>query len=186
MIPRLIAVLLMLSSAASAADSPRFLPDRDAAVTYATTGSDAAVPPSITIRYFSAGDRLRIEGGAIGFLLVDRVMERVELVMPQPRLVWELPPGGGITDGFILGPQLRFTRMGPSKVLGRACTVYNVAADRATGQVCLTPEGLLLRGEGRGRDGRVARIEATAVSFQTQPAGLFSPPDGARVLAMPQ
>ena len=100
--------------------------------------------------------------------------------------MWELPPGGGITDGFILGNQLRFSRAGQSKVLGRSCTIYDVAADRATGQVCLTPEGLLLRGEGRGRDGRTARIEATAVTFQTQPAGLFSPPEGARIVAMPQ
>lgn len=182
----LLAALLLVCagpvSRGGAAEQPRFLPARDVAITYASSGSDAGVPPSITMRYFSAGDRLRIDGGQIGFLLVDRVMERVELVLPQPRLVWELPRGGGITDGFILGKQLRFTRTGQSSVLGRSCIVYDVTADRASGEVCLTADGLLLRGAGRGKDGRTARIEATAILLATQPAGLFSPPEGAHFL----
>ena len=179
---RIALAVLLLASPGQAAEQPRFLPTRDAAITYATSGSDAAVPPSITVRYFSAGDRLRIDGGPVGFLLVDRVMERVELVLPQPKLVWELPRGGGITDGFILGAQLRFTRTGQSSVLGRSCTTYDVTADRAAGQVCLTADGMLLRGAGRGKDGRTARIEATSISLAPQPAGLFSPPEGAHVL----
>jgi hypothetical protein len=41
---------------------------------------------------------------------------------------------------------------------------------------------MLLRGAGRGKDGRTARIEATSISLAPQPAGLFSPPEGAHVL----
>eukprot|EP01037_Dinobryon_pediforme_P005242 gene5242-5294_t len=172
--------------AAEAADTPRYLPRRDAAITYRSTGSDPQVPPNLTIRYFAAGDRLRIEGGPLGWLLVDRPMARIELVMPQPRLVVEMPPGGGITNGFILGDQLRFRRTGADNVLGRACTIYDVTAERARGRVCLTDDGLLLRGEGEGRDGRKAAIEAVSVALATQPAGLFSPPDGYRMMAIPQ
>lgn len=178
-------LLCLAATSASAAETPRYLPARDAAITYRSTGSDAAVPPNLTIRYFAAGDRLRIEGGALGYLLVDRGVGRVELVMPQPRLVVELPPGGGITDGFILGDHLAFRRTGSDTVLGRACTLYDVTAERARGVVCLTADGLLLRGEGRGRDGRTARIEAVTVAMTAQPAGLFSLPEGYRTMAIP-
>ena len=166
------------AGAAEASDSPRYLPTRDAAITYRSTGSDPTVPPSLTVRYFAAGQRLRIEGGPLGYLLVDRTMERIELVMPQPRLVVEMPQGGGITNGFILGNQLQFNRTGTDTVLGRACTLYDVTAERARGKVCLTSDGLLLRGEGQGRDGRKAAIEATAVALATQAPGLFSRPEG--------
>jgi len=178
--------VILRAGPAAAAEQPRFLPARDAAITYQTAGSDAAIPASITMRYFSAGQKLRIEGGAIGFLLIDRIMERVELVMPQPRLVMQLPSGGGITEGFILGPNLRFTRTGQDQVLGRACTNYDVKAGGATGKVCLSADGLLLRGEGTGRDGRAARLEATAISLTTQPAGMFSPPEGAHFVSLGQ
>ncbi len=177
---------IVAAHAAPPGPAPRYLPNRDAAITYRSSGSDPTVPPSLTIRYFAAGDRLRIEGGPLGYLLVDRAMERIELVMPQPRLVVELPQGGGITDGFILGDQLHFQRTGTDTVLGRACTTYDVTAERARGRVCLTTDGLLLRGEGQGRDGRKASIEATSVTLTTQATGLFSPPDGYRMMAIPK
>lgn len=184
-------ILLLLATAlcaqsANAAETPRYLPGRDAAITYRSTGTDAQIPPNLTIRYFATGDRLRIEGGPLGYLLVDRTMERIELVMPKPRLVVEMPQGGGITDGFILGNHLKFTRTGTDNVIGRACTIYDVSAERARGRVCLTADGLLLRGEGQGRDGRRAAIEATSVALATQPAGLFSPPNGYQTMAIPR
>ena len=177
---------LGLAQAAHAADAPRVLPRHDAAITYRSTGSDPQMPATVTVRYFAAGDRVRIDGGALGYLLLDRVMERVELVMPQPRLVIELPPGGGITDSFILGDIFSFHRTGADRVLGRACTLYDVSAKGGKGRVCLTDDGLLLRGEGRGRDGHAASVEAVAVSMATQPAGLFSPPDNYRIMGVPQ
>jgi hypothetical protein len=176
----------LIATAAHAAETPRYLPNRDAAITYRSTGTDAQIPPNLTVRYFAAGDRLRLEGGPLGYLLVDRTMERIELVMPQPRLVMEMPQGGGITDGFILGNHLKFTRTGTDNVIGRACTTYDVTAERARGRVCLTADGLLLRGEGQGRDGRRASIEATSIALATQPAGLFSPPGGYTMMAMPR
>jgi hypothetical protein len=183
-----VAVLMIAGFAATAeaSDSPRYWPNRDAAITYRSTGSDPTVPPNLIIRYFAAGQRLRIEGGPLGYLLVDRTMERIELVMPQQHLVMQMPQGGGITDGFILGNHLQFNRTGQDTVLGRACTLYDVTAERARGKVCLTADGLLLRGEGQGRDGRKASIEATAVALATQPAGLFSPPEGYLVMAIPR
>lgn len=179
---------LSLATTASAAEQPRYLPQYDVAITYRTTGSDPVVPPTLVIRYFSAADRLRIEGVPLGYVLIDRTMERVELVMPQPQLVIEMPPGGGLTEGFILSRRLAFTRTGSDTVLGRACTTYDVTSggQNPRGKVCLTQDGLLLRGEGQESNGRKARIEATAVVKAAQPAGLFSPPDGYRAMAMPR
>lgn len=178
------ALLAVFASQAAFAETPRFLPRHDAAITYRADGSDPLMPQSLTMRYFAAGERLRIEGGPLGYLLVDRPMERVELVMPQPKLVLEMPPGAGITQGFILSDQFQFERQGTDHVLGRACTVYAVTAPRAHGVVCLTSDGLLLRGQGQGRDGRQARIVAVSITSATQPAGLFTPPDSYRIMPL--
>ena len=185
---RILLALLLCAHTAHAATGPRYLPTRDAMITYRSAGSDPLVPASLSVRFSADLGRVRIEGVPLGYLLVDAPAERVELVMPQPKLVLELPPGGGITEGFLLGPGLRFIRAGEDRVLGRACTVYDVSADhdRAHGRVCLTADGLLLRGEGAGRDGRTARVEAVEIRQVPQPVGLFSPPDTYRMMALPK
>jgi hypothetical protein len=157
-------------------------------ITYRSAGSDPRVPDSLSVRFSADLGRLRIEGVPLGYVLVDAPAERVELVMPQPKLVLEMPPGAGITEGFLLGGGLRFSRVGTDRVLGRLCTVYDVSADRdrAHGRVCLTEDGLLLRGEGAGRDGRTARIEAVEIRQGAQPVGLFSVPDTYRMMALPR
>jgi hypothetical protein len=185
---RLVLAMLLLPLLAQAAPAPRYLPSRDTMITYRSAGSDPRVPSSLSVRFSADLRRLRIEGVPLGYVLIDAPQERVELVLPQPKLVLELPPGGGITDGFLLGPGLHFVRTGTDHVLGRACTLYDVTADRerAHGRVCLTEDGLLLRGEGAGRDGRSAVIEATEIRQGPQPVGLFSPPDTYRMMALPQ
>jgi hypothetical protein len=184
---RLILALLLLPSLAWAA-APRFLPTRDSVITYRLSGSDPRVPGTLAVHSSADLGRLRVDGVPLGYVLIDTRAERVELVMPQPRLVFELPPGAGITQDFLLGPDLRFTRTGRARILGRACTTYDVTADhgRAHGRVCLTEDGLLLRGEGVGADGRTASIEATEIRQTPQPVGLFSPPDTYRMMALPQ
>jgi hypothetical protein len=47
-------------------------------------------------------------------------------------------------------------------------------------------DGLMLRGEGRGQDGKMASIEAVSVAMTAQPAGLFSPPDNYNIIALPK
>jgi len=182
----LLAALLLPCAAQAAAPAPRYLPQHDAMITYRSQGSDPNVPPSLSVRYSADLGRIRVDGVPLGYLLVDRRVERVELVMPLPKMVLQLPPGGGIVDGFILGPNLHFTATGTDKVIGKSCTTYDVTTDRdrAKGRVCLTADGLLLRGEGQGRDGRSARIEAVTVSLAPQPVGLFSPPDGYSIVAL--
>lgn len=184
------ALAVLLASCATVttawADHPRYLPQRDAQIVYRSDGSDPMVPQSLTMRYAAALDRLRIDGGPLGWLLVDRPHQRVELVMPATHLVIPMPQGAGLTRGFVLSRQLDFHRVGTDTVIGRLCTLYDVTSDGAHARVCLTADGLLLRGDGQGRDGRHAHIEAVSVEIAAQPADLFAPPAGYRSMAFPR
>jgi len=118
--------------------------------------------------------------------LLDRAVERVEVVLPAAGLAMELPQGAGIAQGFILGEGMHFRRTGSATIIGRACTIYEVTLETSHARACLTDDGLLLRGEGTDATGRHATIEATKVAFGPQQAGLFSPPDTYRYIAQPR
>ena len=176
---------LLLLSGAAAAETPRYVPTRDVAITYSSAGSEAAMPARIVLRYFAVADRIRLESNG-PYVLLDRTMQRVEIVLPDAKLAMELPPGAGITQGFLLGEGMRFRRTGSSSVLGRVCTVYDITLERTHAIACLSADGLLLRGEGTDPQGRHAKIEATNVAFAPQPPGMFSPPDTYRYVALPR
>jgi hypothetical protein len=179
-------LLLAITATAHAEPLPRYVPDRDVAITYRSTGTESALPPSITLRYFAVADRIRLDSNQGAYLLLDRAAERVEMVLPAAKLAMELPSGAGIVQGFILGDRLQFHRTGSATVLGRACTIYDVSVEKVHATACLTSDGLLLRGEGTDPAGRHASIEATQIAFTPQPPGLFSPPDTYRYLAQPR
>ncbi len=182
----LLALLLCALPVLARADSaPRYVPHSDVAITYRSIGPDSALPPTITMRYFALADRIRLDSNQGAYLLIDRTVERVEMVLPGAGMAMELPPGAGITQGFILGDKMQFRRTGSATILGRACTTYDITLERSHATACLTSDGLLMRGEGTDPTGRRAGIEATKVAFAPQPAGLFSPPDTYRYMALP-
>ena len=183
---RIFWLVLLLVPLAARAEAPRYMPGRDVAITYSSAGSEAAIPARIVLRYFAVADRIRLESGLGPYVLLDRAVERVEMVLPDAKLAMELPPGAGITKGFLLGQALNFHRSGSATVLGRACTLYDVTLEASHARACLTADGLLLRGEGSDPSGRLAKIEATAINFAPQPAGLFSPPDTYRYVNLPR
>jgi len=183
---RIFWLVLLLVPLAARAEAPRYMPGRDVAITYSSAGSEAAIPQRIVLRYFAVADRIRLESGLGPYVLLDRAVERVEMVLPDAKLAMELPPGAGLTQGFLLGQGLNFRRTGTATVLGHACTVYDVTLEHSHARTCLTADGLLLRGEGTDPSGRLAKIEATAITFAPQPAGLFSPPDTYRYVNLPR
>jgi len=183
---RILGLLLLLVPIAARAEAPRYMPGRDVAITYSSAGSEAAIPQHIVLRYFAVADRIRLESGLGPYVLLDRTVERVEMVLPDAHLAMELPPGAGITQGFLLGQGLNFQRTGSATVLGRTCTLYDVTMEHSHARVCLTADGLLLRGEGTDPAGRMAKIEATAINFAPQAAGLFTPPDTYRYVSLPR
>ena len=171
---------------AARADQPRYVPSRDVAITYSSAGSEAAMPARIVMRYFAVADRIRLESNTGPYVLVDRTVERVEAVLPDARLALELPPGAGLTQGFLLGPNVKFRRTGASTALGRACATYEVTLDARRATACITADGLVLRGEGVDPAGRSVKIEAVSVSFTPQLPGMFSPPDTYRYVQLPR
>lgn len=179
-------LLLLALPLAARADQPRYVPSRDVAITYTSAGSEAAMPARIVLRYFAVADRIRLDGNTGPYVLLDRNVERVEVVLPDAKLAMEVPPGAGLAQGFLLGAGLNFRRTGASSVLGRACATYEVTLESRHATACITADGLILRGEGSDPSGRVAKVEAVSVSFAPQAPGLFSPPDTYRYVQMPR
>jgi hypothetical protein len=183
---RILCLLVLLAlPLAARADQPRYTPRRDVAVVYSTAGSEFALPARITLRYFAVADRIRLDANGGPYVLLDRTVERVDLVLPDARLAMELPPGAGMTQGFVLGAGLNFRRIGSANVLGRSCTTYEVTLENRHAAACITADGLVLRGEGSDPSGKAVRVEAVSVNFAPQPAGLFSPPDTYRYVQLP-
>ena len=178
-------LLLLALPFAARADQPRYVPSRDVAITYSSAGSEANLPARIVLRYFAVADRIRLESNTGPYVLLDRTVERVEMVLPDARLAMELPQGAGLTQGFLLGPNMNFRRTGNATVLGRACTTYEVTLEARHATACISADGLLLRGEGSDPAGRSAKIEAVSISFAPQAPGLFSPPDTYRYVQLP-
>jgi hypothetical protein len=178
-------LLLLALPLAAQADPPRYVPRRDAMIVYSTAGSQFALPARIVLRYFAIADRIRLDAGGGPYVLLDRTVERVDLVLPDARLAMELPSGAGMTQGFVLGAGLRFRRTGAASVLGRECTTYEVTLENRRASACITADGLVLRGEGSDPSGKAVRVEAVSVNFAPQPPGLFSPPDTYRYVQMP-
>ena len=69
------------------------------------------------------------------------------------------------------------TRRGQDTVAGLPCTTYAVTAQRGTGTVCLTDDGVALSGQGVV-NGRSGSFTATAVTYGAQPEALFRVPAG--------
>jgi hypothetical protein len=178
-------LLLLAPNLARAGDAVRYMPARDVMIVYrATAGSN--LPSKITLRYFAVADRIRLDGNQGPYIIIDRTVERIEMVLPPVQMAMEIPPGAGITEGFILGANLRFEPVGKADILGRPCTIYAVTNERARATACITADGLLLSGEGTDPTGHHIGIEATRIDFVAQPPGMFSPPDTYQYLPQPR
>ena len=73
---------------------------------------------------------------------------------------------------------------GTDKIAGLACTTYDTSGTGHDGQVCLTDDGVLLRGWSI-ENGARQTMEAVTVTYAAQPAALFAPPPGFTKLDMP-
>ena len=70
---------------------------------------------------------------------------------------------------------VQLTRRGTASVAGHACTTWAVHADHGDGTVCLTADGVPLRGEGVV-DGRAGSFTAMDVTYGAVPPNLFMVP----------
>ena len=185
---RLAAALLTLvsimsaSKGTSAQERPRVQPTRDVTVTYRVEGAAAQAIPGGTdgplrVSWDAAGQRLRAAPERRPqAVIVDLPRHTAALIDDAMHAVLALPVRPAdlnplATDGA------RFTRRGLATVAGFACVTWAVEAKRGAGTVCLTADGVALRGEGTV-NGRQGSFIATSVAYGPVAADLFSPPPG--------
>lgn len=184
------AVLLALGATGPAlAQTVPTLPQRDVGVVYRLQGAlRDAVPgglgETVRLEWDAAHRRLRVEPeGRNQVLLIDLQAPRAELIDSGLHGVITLPMRAKDIEPITL-QDARLTRRGNAVVAGLACTDYDVAAKRGRGVVCLTPDGIALRGSG-SVDGKQGSFIALSVTSGPLPPGSFDIPAGYMRLAIP-
>ena len=164
---------------ARAQEHPIYLPTRDVAVTYQLTGGPGGPPMQTHLFFSAAANKLRIDtpGGA-GYTVLDRAGGQRLLVMNQEQAYSAIPLDPSMADGFVLNSHMSYTRAGTDTVAGVPCVNWTVSSSQSSGSACVTEDGVLLRGSGKGPDGSETGLVAVSVQYAPQPAGLFLPPAG--------
>ncbi len=179
----------LLAGTAAAQPAVPTVPTSDVTVTYRIEGGireavPGGLPPTVTLRWDAARQRLRVEApGRSQVLQVDLAAPRAQLLDTALHGVITLPIRPGDVSPITLR-DARLTRRGQAVVAGLPCTEYDVAAKRGTGTVCLTGDGVALRGAGNA-DGRRGSFEALTVAAGPVPPGAFEVPPGTMRLAIP-
>ena len=196
------AALLGGGFSAQAAEHPPFAPTRDVVVAYQVQashlpagllgGGDAQGargiqdPHSIRMIYSAASGRVRIEPASVpGYMLIDRTAGRITMGFEPLRSFMDMPFDARAGAGLLLNDKMKFVRGGVDKVAGMACSLWTVTSDRTVAHLCITGDGVILRGEGSDPKRGEAKLLATDVTFAAQPAASFSPPPGFHRMELP-
>ena len=176
----LVPPLLLLAAAAPA--PPLVQPSRDVVGTYVVEGQATSlvpggIPGPVRLSWDAAGQRLRVEvTGRNQVALIDLKAHSGQAIDPGLRVVLPLPVRASDLQPLTL-EGARLTRTGRDVVAGLACTVYAVDGGGRPGTVCLTPDGVPLRGQGEF-NGKPGTFRATAISYGALPPALFTVPSG--------
>lgn len=180
--PTGVAAILLLPAGAMAQPRPLVQPTRDVTVTYQVDGAARqAIPGGIDgplrLSWDAAGQRLRADSPSRPQAVIVDLPKRTATVLdPALRAALPLPVRERSLKALALdGVQL--ARRGPGSAAGLACTTWAVHAEHGDGTVCLTPDGVALRGEGTV-DGRRGSFVATDVTYGAVAPDLFKVPGG--------
>ncbi len=169
------------------ADAPmRVLPSRDVRAAYQVSGAAAGIPglaPAgegaavLRLAWDASGQRLRVQADdRPEVAIVDLSARRADIVDAALHTALVLPMRARDVAALTLS-QAQATRQGRGAVLGYACTIWAVRAARGSGTVCVTEDGVALRGTG-DVDGRHGEFVALSIAYAPQPASLFTIPSG--------
>jgi hypothetical protein len=173
-----ILVLLAFCAAggsALATSVPRFLPDRDVAVTYQLNlpGHD---PQIYRLHYDAAEQLARIDSPAQDiFVLANLPSGQAQLVVPALHAVVDTPDFSGITRQIEGAGGAHFTPLGHGHYAGLRCERYRITSRDGAAKACITPNGVVLQFDGHNRNG-AAEVRAVSVTFGPQPGAEFLPP----------
>jgi hypothetical protein len=167
---------------AHAQPGPRIRPSHDVVVTYQVDGQALSLVPGgiegpVTLSWDAAGERLRAEvAGRSQVALIDlrnhdgqAIDTTLRVVLPLPIRQQDLQPL--MLEGAHLTPA------GKDTVAGLACNRFSFESPQGPGTVCLTPDGVPLRGQG-AVSGKPGRFTATSVHYGPIPADRFTVPPG--------
>lgn len=182
--PSLVVALLfaMAVGSAQAQERPVISPTRDVDVTYRVPQPASASAPARVLqqrmRYTAASSRQRIDPPTSDlYVIMDFATRRMYTIRPSERMSLDMPTPA--TVGASTAP---FTRRGEARVAGVGCTEWLTrdATGEAT-EVCITPDGVLLRAAAAGR----LLVEAASVRYEAQDASVFVVPEGFKHITAP-
>jgi hypothetical protein len=180
--PALLALSLLAAAPALAQDRPpQMTPTRDVTVTYRLTGAGEGQTLRMTHAAGPGLVRTELPGG-VGWGVVDLRGGQGFLVMEPMRAIVPMP-AGQVQPG-VASPSARFTRSGTARIAGLDCMLWNVEDQGRSGQLCLTVDGVMLRGSGAA-SGRQGGLEATEVRFGRVDPALFQRPAGYQEMQAP-
>lgn len=179
---RRVALLLTLlaPTLVAAAAGPATLPTHDVTIIYRLEGAAADLLPGIhaplmRLAWTASRQRLRLEPqGFPGYALIDLQKGTASLVDSAFHVAMSLPMRKQDLDPIRLD-HARLDPTGHATVAGRLCTDYAVRSRHGDGTICLTPDGIPLRGAGTVH-GRHGAFTATAVNDAPLPETMFTPP----------
>jgi hypothetical protein len=169
----LAAALAVSAPACGATDAPVLIPTRDVTVTYRTEERGQVLEQRL--RWSAATRRLRVEPPSPGmFVLVDYAKQRMQIVREPDRTYVDMAapptlPGLGAPAGAGL-----YKKSGADRILGLACTEWEMTTAGRPAGICVTEDGVMLR----ARIGERILATAASVSFGPQDAALFAVPPG--------
>ena len=123
----LVAMLALAAAPALAQDKPPLFPTRDVAITYRFTGAQApAGMPMMTMSWLAAAQTMRMDMGAMGYMVADHRNQRGFIVMEAARMIMDVPMEQAMQQA---GPSANasYRRTGTDTVAGLACTVWNLS-----------------------------------------------------------
>ena len=182
MIARLLPFLLLAAPVlAQPAAPPRTQPTRDVIVTYRVEGQaqnlvPGGIPGPLRLSWDAAGQRVRAEAeGRTQVALLDLKNHTSQAIDTTLRVVLPLPLKASDLQPLTL-EGARLIPRGRETIAGLACISYTVQAT-TPGSVCLTPDGVPLRGQG-DISGKPGTFTATAVQYGHLSPDLFEVPRG--------
>ena len=161
---------------------PRLRPARDVVVAYVVEGPAANLVPGglhgpVRLSWDAAGQRVRAEAeGRSQVALIDLRAHAGQAIDTALRVSLPLPLRANDLQLLSL-ENARLVAGGRETIAGLPCTAYSFDSPQGPGSVCLTADGVPLRGEGTVQ-GKPGRFTAQTVRFGALPPGLFEVPAG--------
>lgn len=172
----------LLAVSGPALAQQRTQPARDVVVTYMVNGEAAGLVPGgmqgpVRVSWDAAGQRVRAEAdGRSQVALIDLRAHAGQAIDTALRVALPLKLRGRDLQALTLDGA-RLTPRRTERVAGLSCTAYEYDSPQGPGLVCLTADGVPLRGQG-AIHGKPGNFTAQSVRYGALPPSLFEVPAG--------